>query len=158
MLNYTNSLEGHVPPAESAALMVAEEKSCPDRTCKPYIYLSSKVSIAPPRRLSDAIRWLWEQEQLLIFQSLLIISFPSYFIFSLFYALIGTNKIGQSSFFFLKHLPSLSKWQFRCQWLMEHFVCTPVYRRESIKKYIYESVKLTRSQTEIVHEASNFCT
>ncbi|XP_058793375.1 glucose transporter type 1 isoform X2 [Phymastichus coffea] len=33
MLNCVNALEGHVPPAESAALMVAEEKPRPD-TCK----------------------------------------------------------------------------------------------------------------------------
>ncbi|XP_044000904.1 glucose transporter type 1 isoform X4 [Aphidius gifuensis] len=30
MLNCTNSLEGHLPPAESAALMIAEEKPHPD--------------------------------------------------------------------------------------------------------------------------------
>lgn len=33
MLNCTNALEGHIPPAESAALMVAEEKPHPD-SCK----------------------------------------------------------------------------------------------------------------------------
>ncbi|KOX70258.1 hypothetical protein WN51_05208 [Melipona quadrifasciata] len=30
MLNCVNALEGHIPPAESAALMVAEEKPHPD--------------------------------------------------------------------------------------------------------------------------------
>lgn len=33
MLNCVNALEGHIPPAESAALMVAEEKPHPD-SCK----------------------------------------------------------------------------------------------------------------------------
>lgn len=37
MLNCVNALEGHVPPAESAALMVAEEKPRPD-TCKAPVF------------------------------------------------------------------------------------------------------------------------
>ncbi|KAK0078821.1 hypothetical protein PV325_002074 [Microctonus aethiopoides] len=38
MLNCTNALEGHIPPAESAALMVAEEKPHPDscKACQPH--------------------------------------------------------------------------------------------------------------------------
>ncbi|XP_044577738.1 glucose transporter type 1 isoform X2 [Cotesia glomerata] len=45
MLNSTNALEGHIPPAESAALMVAEEKPHPDS----FVFAagSERSSIAP---------------------------------------------------------------------------------------------------------------
>ncbi|XP_028982147.1 glucose transporter type 1 isoform X4 [Diachasma alloeum] len=45
MLNCTNALEGHIPPAESAALMVAEEKPHPDS----FVFAagSERSSIAP---------------------------------------------------------------------------------------------------------------
>lgn len=44
MLNCTNSLEGHLPPAESAALMIAEEKPHPD-SCKTQCQQKSNSNI-----------------------------------------------------------------------------------------------------------------
>ncbi|KAM0731289.1 hypothetical protein ACS0PU_002349 [Formica fusca] len=45
MLNCVNALEGHIPPAESAALMVAEEKPHPDS----FVFAagSERSSVAP---------------------------------------------------------------------------------------------------------------
>lgn len=44
MLNCVNALEGHIPPAESAALMVAEEKPHPD-SCKALKKTLTKTSL-----------------------------------------------------------------------------------------------------------------
>ncbi|KYM89832.1 hypothetical protein ALC53_02144 [Atta colombica] len=44
MLNCVNALEGHIPPAESAALMVAEEKPHPD-SYKQFSKRGSEIAI-----------------------------------------------------------------------------------------------------------------
>ncbi|KAL2747762.1 glucose transporter type 1 isoform X4 [Vespula maculifrons] len=45
MLNCVNALEGHIPPAESAALMVAEEKPHPDSLVTKSTELKAKKGI-----------------------------------------------------------------------------------------------------------------
>ncbi|CAD6237220.1 GSCOCG00002200001-RA-CDS [Cotesia congregata] len=63
MLNSTNALEGHIPPAESAALMVAEEKPHPDscKACQPdrqQFYHHLSLSHIPATRQTIPQTWL----------------------------------------------------------------------------------------------------
>jgi hypothetical protein len=89
MLNCVNALEGHIPPTESAALMVAEEKPRPD-TCK-------TPSISQPRSLlfNYSIRSLYLLSLLLIQHG-----HSNYIIFSLLLVLssLSSSFVTRSSF------------------------------------------------------------